>query len=541
MQHLARAALPVLLASGCAIELSIDGVETTSSGSGSGATTGATVDLPTGTTDIDETTTDATTTDDSTTGAVACVPPTVAPGEPLFVVPAGGMGHHHVAAVASGEAGETYIAGYFTDTLALLDASVDGGDGPAAAFVARLDCAGALEWLSVGRTIDAGARSRGLAIALHAGRVYVGGELTGVVDFTSGSIAGGTDDAFIAGFDATDGTLQTSVVLAGETDSIRSLAISDTGTIFAAGGCRAGASTGILLATWNGQDPTAAHDCAYTEDSTIATVAHSVVLLADGSPVIGGQLTGPIDGMHDPMIVGASSRGFVAKPGVPLNLADPYTDGWSITFGEDVFTGNRVNALAVFGDNVVVAARGTGLTQVLGSNNPLCDADDCVDPESKFNTAVALLNPVDGACADMTVLCSTSVPAEEIWDVAASADKIYVTGQFEGMLLHEDGAIVPAAQGTTVRMFVLALESDLSRPLDAWTVLSDAEGDTECGVADTDTGGDPRTIIRGSAIAAGPDGVVVGGSVCGQGVSLGGVSLTPNLMSHDGFVTRLAR
>ena len=50
-----------------------------------------------------------------------------------------------------------------------------------------------------------------------------------------------------------------------------------------------------------------------------------------------------------------------------------------------------------------------------------------------------------------------------------------------------------------------------------------------------------RSIVRGAAIAVGPDGLVVAGSVCGPGLSLGDFTFTPGPQSFDGFVAKLAR
>jgi hypothetical protein len=544
MRFTARTGLLVLVGSGCPAYLPIDGIEIT--GSGSGDATSTTDDTPTGTTLADsDTTTDDATTGDATTGAAVCVPPTGAPGEPLVVLPVGGMGHQQVRAVAAGDAGESYIAGYFTDTIELQGDPIDGGPGTTSAFVARLDCTGALEWLNVGRTVDAGSRSTGLAIAVRDGLVFLGGSLTGGVAFEGGEINSMVTVGYIASFDATTGTLQSSVEFAEETETVEGLAIASDDTIYAAGGCRDLARTGLLLATWSGLAEPGSHHCAYTEVTTSETTAHSIVLLADDIPVIGGQMAGPVEGLPDPTIAANSSRGFVARAGDPFNLADPFLNGWSITFGGDVFMGNRVNSLALLGNDVVVAARGTGLTQVQGGIDTQCGSDLCeMMGLQKFNTAVALLNQDDGACDGASVLCSDSVAAEEAWGIAATADQIYVTGQFEGTLLYNDQNMVPAPQYTSVRMFVLGLEPDLNRAPAAWTLLSDAEGDTECGYIppdNVDPNFDTRSIIRGTAIAVGPDGLLVGGSVCGPGISLGGVTFTPEAQRHDGFVTKLAR
>ena len=73
-------------------------------------------------------------------------------------------------------------------------------------------------------------------------------------------------------------------------------------------------------------------------------------------------------------------------------------------------------------------------------------------------------------------------------------------------------------------------------------LLSDDEGDTECGFVSAEAPTDfIPSVVRGFAIAAGPDGLVVAGSVCGPGLSLGGFAFTPNPQHFDGYVAKLGR
>jgi len=480
---------------------------------------------------------------DATTGAAVCIPPTGAPGEVLVGTSLTGLGNHHVHAVAVDDAGDTYIAGIFSETLELQGTTVEAGPGSASAFVARLDCAGQLVWLNAARTVDAGASSKGYAVAVQGGRVVLGGELLGDVQFTGGELlAGGTGAGFIASFDAAEGAVAGSVVLAAETVAVRGLAIDDE-LVYAVGSCGAEEETGVLIAAWQGEADPGQYACSYRmEPKTTTTTANSVAVHADGGLVFGGQLSGRVEGWPDPGIGELSSRGFVARIAAPVDLAAPVVPAWQATFGGDGFTENRVDAVALRGDEVVVAARGTGLTQMRGATDIVCGVDDCkASGLNKHNTVVMRLGG-DGSCIGASVLCSDAKAAEEAWGLAVTADRVYVTGQFDGSLRLGGQDLTTAPRPAGVRTFVLGLGVDLSRDADAWVLLSDDEGDTECGFVSAEAPTDfIPSVVRGFAIAAGPDGLVVAGSVCGPGLSLGGFAFTPNPHHFDGYVAKLGR
>jgi hypothetical protein len=341
------------------------------------------------------------------------------------------------------------------------------------------------------------------------------------VQFTGGEpLAGGTGRAFIAGFDIADGAATDTTLFDPETAAVRGLALDGAGKIYAAGGCDGNGVTGVLIATWTGQADPGAYRCEYTA-STSETTALGVALDPNGGLVLGGKLSAAVMGWPDPAILADSSRGFIARIDAPLDLTGPVVPKWLATLGGDHFTQNRVNAVALRDGEVVAAARGSGLTRLRGTGDIDC-GDEC-DPTLGFaihNTAVVRLGG-DGSCIGASVLCSDSEAAEEIWGLAATPDRIYVTGQFEGSLLLGGQDLTSAPHPAGVRTFVMSLDTDLYRDAGAWVLLSDDEEDTDCGV--------------------GPDSLVVAGSVCGPGLSLGDATFMPGPQSYDGFVVKLAR
>ena len=537
-----RTSLLLVACAGCEAYLRIDGAAgsgTTGAGqSGTAESTGTTGEPTTG-----EPTTGA-----PTTGEPVCVPPTGASGEVLVAVPLTGDGNQHVRAVAVDDAGDTYIAGFFSDTLALHDAAVTAGPGSPSAFVARLDCAGELVWLNAARSGDAGASSQGHALSLHDGRVYLGGELTGPVSFRDGEpLPGGAGRAFIAGFDVADGAPADVTLFDAETTAVRGMVIDDGGQLHAVGGCDGAGKVpqGLLLATWSGQAEPGAHVCEFTdvlEPADAVTTALAVALAADGGLVLGGQLSAAVMGWHEPAIAAGSSRGFIARIDPPIDLAAPVVPAWLATLGTDGFGNNRVNAVALRDQEVVAAARGVGLTQLQGEFDTDCGVDCAATTGfDVHNTAVVQLRG-DGSCIGERVLCSDTEASDEFWSVVTAVDTIYVTGQFDGSLLLGGEDLTDAPRPAGVRTFVLGLPADPSESAGAWALLSGEEEDTECGFIDEQAKtSDTRSIMRGAAIAADPGGLVVAGSVCGPGVSLGAATFTPGPQSYDGFVVKLAR
>ena len=134
-----------------------------------------------------------------------------APAEPArqqvgaYPLAIGGAGQNRVLAVATDEAGTTYVTGDFTGSIDLDPGAgvvTATSQGEADVYVAAYDASGTLRW---GFSFGSQVSEFGTGIAVADGRVFVGGNFNGTVNFggSAGSItSAGSLDGFVLAVDA---------------------------------------------------------------------------------------------------------------------------------------------------------------------------------------------------------------------------------------------------------------------------------------------------------------------------------------------------
>lgn len=480
-----------------------------------------------------------------TGGPVECVPPDPDATGWVHVSAGTGSGWHQFDAVAIDASGDIYAAGYASGELMMpgMDAAITlVGKRP---IVAKFDCAGDLLWIATGQ---ASGTASAYAIILSVGEqsVYVGGESDGSLEFAG--TAAIDKGAYVARLDAATGAAQASVALGDGATLVRALAVGADGTVYAAGRCKA-ARAGILVAELQPNLEMTSVRCtspiASATEAEVAieakgfvTEANGVSVLADGGLIVGGRLTGDLEGVDMALPDGAMA-GFVARLATRLAPAPPAGE-WFVLTG--VSTGSsRVNAVAVLDDGSVVAG-GMGVFDDGAIITGQVCGTPCESPmySTKANAFLARLDAKTGACmADSLILCSGATAgqtaSEEVFALAPTADGLYVTGQFSDSLVFD--GVAAASPESGIRMFAARLTPALALDQN-WMVSSDHDGDTLCTVAENET--EKRSRVYARAVTARGGQVAIAGSACGTMIRVGPHGFATKEAQHHAFVARLS-
>ncbi len=180
----------------------------------------------------------------------------------------GAQGPDQGTAVAAGQGGDLYVAGYFSNgTLSL--AGVEGNNiniinqGNRDGFVARLRASDGLAyWVSGFGGVNP---DQATAVSVQGTSIYVGGIVQGTGNFvsaagipTSFATGANTEDGFIARYDVNGGLSWVQLIGGTDVDRVRGLAGDGAGGVFATGSFRgtieAASSIGANSATSNGVD-----------------------------------------------------------------------------------------------------------------------------------------------------------------------------------------------------------------------------------------------------------------------------------------------
>ncbi|MDC0716764.1 hypothetical protein [Nannocystis bainbridge] len=469
------------------------------------------------------------TTTGTTTGALECEPPS-GPGSSIAsLIHVTGAGKQTLQAVALDGAGNTYVAGNFDQEIAIGGFQHALAIGEQAPFVAKFDCAGALQWFTAGEPQDAGASGVALALVVGETEVYIGGRCAAPLSFGALPVLAG-GGAFVASFAVEDGAPTAATTALGQATEVRALALGDAGQLFAAGDCASADpdTFGFLIAALAPALDQVTPRCLLSppvidpmNGEPVRTTTASAVAVSGDAVFIAGQITGPVAG-DEPVVVGAAN-GFVARVGLDLpedSEAMFAGDSWIVTLGSSYK--DRVNGLAVTDDgsgDVVVVGLGEGQ---FFPGLPGCE-DDSLDRYTGF---VTRLSALDGGCVAHDMLESGTIQAGEVHAVAVHQGAIYVLGQFVGTL-EVAGDTIADVGDTGIRMFLLDLDSELRLNSHA---ISDQEPGGEICVGD----GESRAL--GYGIAASAEVVAVVADACGDGVGLGGQAIADSDAILAGFV-----
>jgi hypothetical protein len=217
---------------------------------------------------------------------------------------AGSWAYDYGEGICSDNAGNVYVSGKYEESAQFDNVTVTCA-GNHDIFVAKYDNAGALVWVrTAGGTGGDYARA---AACDGAGNVYIAGEIEGSAMFGTVQVNGnpGTNDVFVAKYDAS-GTLQWAKSFGGyQDDKARSIAIDPSGNVYLAGVVQGTAMFGssITLTTNAG-----------SEDIFIAK------LDPNGNPLWAHRMGGPMD--EDAKGVKADASGNVYAAGYFYGAAD---------------------------------------------------------------------------------------------------------------------------------------------------------------------------------------------------------------------------
>jgi hypothetical protein len=155
-------------------------------------------------------------------------------GQWRWAIAAGSADNDEASALATNPAGEIYVTGYFSNTVAF-GASVLTGRGMDDAFVGKLSGTGQWQWATAATSSNS-AYGKGL-VTDPAGGVFVTGSFSGHAAFGATRLhsSGGSDDGFVARVSRTGHWEWVRVLSSNYLDSIAGIALDAVGNLYVAG------------------------------------------------------------------------------------------------------------------------------------------------------------------------------------------------------------------------------------------------------------------------------------------------------------------
>jgi hypothetical protein len=336
----------------------------------------------------------------------------------LWAKSGGGKGNDQATSIAVDGAGNSYVAGSFSDSAVFSGQTIRSSRGNHL-FIAKYSSSGTLAWI---HTTGLNGPSYAQGIAISQGKyIYLTGYFGGTISFDTTTLScPGTNNIFLAKFDL-DGKNQWALSAGGGgSDLANALSLDDSGNIYVTGGFSGNMNFGsVQLTSIGGNDIFLAK---YNSDGRVLwaknfgspkdDAAYGIAVGNSGNVVITGMYSDTIDFGGTSLLVKATLPGasdiFIAKYTSSGDLL------WANAAG-DTASSKGSGAVIDNQENIYISGDGDG-------TSPYCDSAGNIFI-AKYNSAGIL----------QWMKCAGIIGGEESGNAIAldSSGNIIVTGEFD--------------------------------------------------------------------------------------------------------------